>query len=201
MQLVFDLPLPGTSPRRVWKEHTLTGDTASLLSTTTTYSSLVSSSCCSPSSCTCCVSAASIGVPCSVTARPLFHGWSRASAHQHSPSTCKLDNLSLQSQTSLLSETVFMLCVFKSYRVLTFGWIMKLFQYLSYFVNLSLFLYHICAYRSTASMCLFLITKTLVCFIQIIHTQIICGLHFRVYHSVPASNEVHMCGYLPFVSF
>lgn len=86
---LFSFP-SGTSHRRVWKERTLTGDTASPLSTTTTCSWLVFLSCCSPLYCICWGFAASIAVWRSPTLPPLCRGWKRASAHPLSQSTSEL---------------------------------------------------------------------------------------------------------------
>lgn len=83
-------PLPGTSNRKAWKERTLTGDTASPLSTITTYSWLASSSFCFLLYCTYGDSAAFIGAQLSVAPPRLYRGWKRALARQQSSSISKI---------------------------------------------------------------------------------------------------------------
>lgn len=87
---LFFPPTPGTSSRKVSKEYTLTGATASPSWTTTTYSRFVSSSFSCQSSCTCCDFAESTGAPHSAAPHPLRRGWRKAWDHRRSPSTSKL---------------------------------------------------------------------------------------------------------------
>lgn len=83
--------LLGTSNKKVWKDYTPTGGTASLLSTITTYSWLVSSLCCYRLCYTYYDFDESIGARLSIAAHLLqHHGWKQALAHPHCLLTSKV---------------------------------------------------------------------------------------------------------------